>query len=516
VLALPFGLLAIGAALNLFLGGWRGELNLFGLRLRINLEGFLFLGLLLGGLAFLNTWDILISAVLALGAYMLARVAEAGWGWERGEEVFVLGIPLGILSFFLYLPFYVGFSSQLGGILPNLVYPTRGAHLWVMLGTLLLPLYAFLLYLWRAKRLPARWGLAFGLSLGLVLVLWGLSWSLGLAVQRIDPDLAGLFLQMQGVPDMGTLFGKAGLKRLAQIGSLLTLLAVLIPSLSFLLAHNRRVETGDTSRSRPSSSTIFVLLLIALGALLVLGPEFLYLRDQFGTRINTVFKFYYQAWMLWSLAAAYGIVVLIQKLRGVWNIAFRVGLILLLLVGLTYPIFGLLNRTGSFRLDRAAELFETVQTSQDETARSLARQELDTLWTLDYFEVLQQQKPDEAAAMEWLENAPDGVVAEAIGGSYSYFGRVSTYTGQPTLLGWPGHESQWRGGHEEQGSRQSDVQTLYATNNWEIAKEIISRYNIRYVFVGELERREKLQEEKFQEHLRLVFQVGDVAIYEVP
>jgi uncharacterized membrane protein len=135
---------------------------------------------------------------------------------------------------------------------------------------------------------------------------------------------------------------------------------------------------------------------------------------------------------------------------------------------------------------------------------------------LDYFDMFQRQNPDEAAAIRWLETAPDGVVAEAIGGSYSGYARVSTLTGQPTLLGWPGHESQWRGGSEEQGSRQGDIETLYATSDWITAREIIARYNIRYVFVGNLERGKPLREEKFQSNLTLAFQQGNVAVYVVP
>lgn len=534
VLAIPFGLLAIASALNLFLGGWRGELKLFGFSLRINWMGFTFLSLLLGGLAFLNTWDILVAAVLIVGAYVLSRVTEAGWpsaprgrrpetgGWERGEDVFVFGLPLGFLSIFLYLPFYVGFSSQLGGVLPNLVYPTRGAHLWVMFATVLLPLYAYLIYLWRAEKLPGKWGRATALSLGLVLVLWGVSWLLGLGVGFFAPDLKATFLGQQGVPDMGVLFGQAGEKRLSHIGGLLTLLAVLIPALAFLIA-DQRSPKGTLPQivdNKPSSivnlQSSFVLLLITLGTLLVLGPEFVYLRDQFGTRINTVFKFYYQAWMLWSLAAAYGIAVLIRKSRGGWNIAVQVGLVLLLIVGLTYPVFGISTQTGNFRIERAFQLMKTLRTGENEDARSNARQELDSLWTLDYFDMYQRQNPDEAAAIRWLSNAPDGVVAEAIGGSYSGYARVSTLTGQPTPLGWPGHESQWRGGYEEQGSRQGDVETLYATNDWALAETIISRYNIRYIYVGGLERGEPLQEEKFQNHLRVAFQQGQVTIYEMP
>ena len=525
VLAIPFGLMAIAAALNLFLGGWRGELNLFGFRLHVSWIGFAFLGLLLGGLAFLNTWDILIAAVLIVGAYVLSRVRESGWSWERAEDIFVLGIPLGILSFLLYFLFYVGFSSQLGGVIPNLVYPTRGAQLWVMLVTLLLPLYAYLIYLWRVEKLKGRWGLALILSLGLVVILWVVSWLLGLTIKLFDPIFADMFLQMQGVADLRTLFVQASQKRLAQIGSLLTLLAVLVPTVAFLLtadngaAKESLLQTTDDEVQATvysPQSTVFVLLLIILGTLLLIGPEFLYLRDQFGWRINTVFKFYYQAWILWSLAVAYGIAVLLQKLRGGWNIAFRAGLSVLLLVGLAYPVLGILTRTDNFRLERAVTLLGTIQSSEDEGAKMIARQELNSLWTLDYFDMFQRQNPDEAAAIRWLESAPDGVVAEAIGGSYSSYARVSTLTGQPTVLGWPGHESQWRGGSEEQGSRQGDIETLYATADWNAAREIIARYNIRYVFVGNLERGKPLREEKFQRNMRVAFQQGNVVIYEMP
>ena len=528
VLAIPFGLLAIAAALNLFLGGWRGELNLFGFILRVNRTGFTFLALLLGGLAFLNTWDILIAAVLIVGAYVLKRVTELGWpsaprgrrpetgSWDRSEDVIVFGLPLGILSFILYLPFYIGFSSQAGGPLPNLVYPTRGAQLWIMFATLLLPLFAYLIYLWRAEKMPGDWRRALLLSLGLVLALWGVSWILGLIVKLIDPQLGATFLQMQGVSDMGTLFVEAGIKRLTHIGGLLTLLAVLIPAVAYLLTIDRGQTTEDNLSVTRLPSTVFVLLLTTLGTLLVLGPEFIYLRDQFGTRINTIFKFYYQAWMLWSIAAAFGIAVLLQKLRGGWGMTFRAGFVLLLLVGLTYPIFSIANRTNDFQVERAFNLLKTIRASEDENEKAAARQELDSLWTLDYFDTLQRYNPDEAAALRWLQNAPIGVVAEAIGGSYSGYARVSTLTGQPTLLGWPGHESQWRGGYEEQGSRKNDVQTLYAVSDWQTAKEIISRYNIRYIYVGDLERRESLQEEKFRGNLQVAFQQGNVTIYEMP
>ncbi|MBE3120421.1 MAG: hypothetical protein IMZ50_16910, partial [Candidatus Atribacteria bacterium] len=147
VLAMPFGLLAVGVAINLFLGGWKGETNLSFFRLPVRPMGLFFGALVLGGLAFLNTWDILIGFALLVGVYALMRALESGWAWKRLEDVFALGVPLGLLAILLYLPFYVGFSSQVGGILPNLENPTRGAHLWIMFGPLFLAIMAYLVYL---------------------------------------------------------------------------------------------------------------------------------------------------------------------------------------------------------------------------------------------------------------------------------------------------------------------------------------------------------------------------------
>ncbi|MER3458619.1 MAG: hypothetical protein C4309_08325, partial [Chloroflexota bacterium] len=55
---------------------------------------------------------------------------------------------------------------------------------------------------------------------------------------------------------------------------------------------------------------LFGLLLAGAGALLTLAPDFVYIRDNFGYRINTVFKFYYQGWVLYAVAAAFAIYLL--------------------------------------------------------------------------------------------------------------------------------------------------------------------------------------------------------------
>jgi len=477
VLAMPFDLLAIAIALNIFFGGWRGRLNLFFGELRINKVGFLTIALVLGGLAFLNTWDILLGAALIVFSYALARIHESGWDWERVADVFLLGIPTVVIAFLMYLPFYVGFDSQAGGILPNFMYPTRGVHLWVMWGTLFIPLFAYLIYLWRSKT-SANWRAGILTSLGIVALLLAALFIVGLIALKLKPDLILPVIQSQG-RSVGTFISDSMLRRLTYIGSLLTLLALLIPALSFLFKSE-------------NSSAAFILLMVSLATLLIIGPDFLYLRDNFGYRINTVFKFYYQAWILLSLAVAFAVAVMGSQLRGWHSTFYTVVMILVIGAGLVYPVFSLPSKTDDFKVEHPEQR------------------------TLNGEAYLVNSMPDDYQAIQFMQQLKPGVVAEAVGGQYSEYARISTFTGLPAVLGWPGHEGQWRDA-ALQGSRKDDIQTLYTTPDWVTAQEIITRYNIRYIVVGNLERTTyQVNEEKFNRFLKPIFQQGNITIYEVP
>ncbi|MEW6287215.1 MAG: DUF2298 domain-containing protein [Chloroflexota bacterium] len=494
VLSIPFFLLAIAFALNLFLGGFRGRMNLYFGELHLSRTGFLLAAFLLGGMAFLNTWDILPVAAVVVFSYALARVREAGWGWERIEDVLLFGVPLLVTAYVLYLPFFIGFDSQAGGIVPNFMYVTRGAHLWVMWGTLFVPLFAWLIYLWRTNT-PAAWGKGIAASLGIVILLLLTMLAMGFLAYRLRPELVLPILQGQE-RDAATFLADSFTRRLYHIGSLLTLLGLLLPALAFLFSttnHSPLPTSHSPLSTSPFPLSSFILLLTTLGALLILGPDFLYLQDNFGYRINTVFKFYYQAWILLSIAASYGTAVLLKNLRGAANAVFNVVIALVLLVGLTYPVLGFPNKANNFQPPFG--------------------------FTLDDFDRLQRENPDEAAAILWLKSAPDGVILEATGNPYSSVGRISIYSGRPTILGWGNHEGQWRG-TDFQGilaQRTSDIETLYTTPDWQTTQTLLRQYNVRYVVVGNLERNSyRVNEEKFNNFLGRVFQQGSVTIYEVP
>lgn len=474
------------------MGGWRGQIDLKWFKIPVRWDGFVLLAVALGGLAFLNTWDFPIYLAVAAGALILSIVQERGWSWDLLEQFLAFALPLGILSILLYLPFYVTFASQAGGILPNIVFPTRGAQLWVMFGTLFVPLFLFI-FTRRAESAASapNWKAGFLLAGGLTLLL-GL-FALFISVFAAQTEMGRSLITSQGYSSLGAVLQEAFARRLFFIGGLLTLVALIGAALAHLTAARPGVTAGSLPAGKSGAGRDplpFVWMLILFGGLLVLAPEFVYLRDQFGSRMNTVFKFYYQAWELWSVAAAFGCVVYLRELRGLRLAGAGAVFGLTLVVGLTYPLLSLPNKTNHFNVGSPQ-----------------AR-------TLDGAAYL---STDDALAIQFMQILPPGVVAEAVGGSYSDFARVATYSGQPTVLGWPGHEGQWRGGYQEQGSRQQDIQTLYQTADWPAAQAILDRYAIRYVYVGALERATyPVYEDKFIQYLHEIYRQGAVVIYQVP
>ena len=87
------------------------------------------------------------------------------WGWHGNAAVElgrggpgVVGLCLGLLGILLYLPFYVGFQSQAGGILPNFIFGTRLSQFFVMFGPLLVAAVFLLMALARRWRQTLRPG----------------------------------------------------------------------------------------------------------------------------------------------------------------------------------------------------------------------------------------------------------------------------------------------------------------------------------------------------------------------
>lgn len=506
VLAMPFAFLALAVSFNLYRTRSAQELKIgpFGLSMRI--DTLIFGALVLGGLAFLNTWDFPIYVFIFSAAYVLRQAIYSGWRKSQLVAFIGLGLLTGLLGVVLYLPFYFGFSSQAGGFMPNLIFPTRGAHLWIMFATLLIPLFGFLLRYWRRHRVEVNLRTGLALTLGLTLFFWLSSLLMGVLIANL-PDLGVLYVENLGADGLSELIAGAFGRRLLASAGWITLVIILTLSISILMGRREYIlesDRGDALRPINQIDTPnahkFLIFLVLVGGLLVLVPEFFFLRDQFNSRMNTVFKFYFQAWLLWGIAAAYASIVLVRDLRGLPGGLWRVSTAGLILVGMLYPVFGILTKTNNLNPPYG--------------------------WTLDGTAYLATQSPDDKAVGEWLRSASFGVIAEAVGGQYSSYARMATNSGLPNVLGWPGHESQWRGGNQEMGSRETDIRRLYCTPDWNEAQVILEQYSIRYVIVGSLERSSYVQEDdrcpggltesKFLRFLQPVFQAGQTTIYEYP
>ena len=205
------------------------------------------------------------------------------------------------------------------------------------------------------------------------------------------------------------------------------------------------------------------LALFALG--IIAGCEIVYFKDNYGEqlhRMNTIFKFYHQAWPLLGIAA----VVFADR---AWRATAKPRLALVAVIVLA--VF-------------AAALYPATA-----VASRLRQQEGG--FTLDARSALARRNRGDLETIEWLrKNAPPGsVLMEASGDPYSEFARISSHTGIPSVLGWANHEGLWRSNDSEVMVRLNQIRAFYTTPDPSVAEQIVRRYGVTHVVVGDLERR---------------------------
>ncbi len=507
VMALPFAVLAMGLALNLLLLGRRPrspEIVLY--------------GLVVGGLIFLNTWDSPIYIALLVGADALRRLTRYGrLAWRDWGELLVFGLLLLGVAVLAYLPFLVGFRSQLGGVLPNLINPTYAPQFILKFGPFILLLGLFLaVEAWRASREGAiNWRLGLRVTGGLLLalVLGALLFTVLTWISPAARSAALSYVQANG--GWGEVLPVVLERRLVSIFVPVTLLAavLLVVARLFPPLLERPAPGEDDAPVGPVGyplATGFALLLVGAGVSLVLFPEFLFLRDNFNTRMNTVFKFTYQAWAMFSIAAAYGVYTVLadsRLARPPTPVRALLGAIMVLAVGLgsLNPVLSVYTRA----------MIETGR-SGGRIAEPLTMDGGPRFTALDDYNVIM--------CLSEIVGRADVVVAEANpqGNRVNYnpnHGRVGSLTGMPVVIGWPGHQSQWRGrGFSAAiGSRQPDLDRLYSDSRFEVAQDVIDRYGIDYILYGQTERQHygSSGEEKFADNFEIVCESGTSRMYRV-
>jgi YYY domain-containing protein len=466
MIGIPFTILFLALAFNVVAGGRGGRADDRQQR-EGTLEGFFgwaVIPLCLGALAVINTWDFPTYLGIIGCAFLLRQ-----WKAKRINLLWVVSfaILVGSLSLVLYWPFFEHYKALHVGV--GVVKGRTDFRAFITIwGFFLFVLITFLL----TELLRQRSSAGILRFLRLVAKRW-----------EVLPHLSELYEALVGEQTAGYRLGLYGLGAVLIVVAGLALfrywvLVLLVPPLALaalLLLHREA-----------STEALFTYFLIFTGFLVLVGCEVFYLKDflQGGDhrRMNTIFKFYIQVWVLFGLAAAVVLPWLWARLER-WRSS-----------GLRYLWVGLF-----FALLFSACMYPLLSTSQRVRDRfPTERPPIGTLDGMAYMTVGSYDWPDSSnrielrydyEAIQWLLANVRGtpVIAEAALPYYREGGsRVASYTGLPSLLGAQ-HEGEQRYDWQV-GQRDGEVRDFYTTGDIRRTLELIQNLDISYIYVGKLER----------------------------
>jgi YYY domain-containing protein len=436
----------------------------------------------LGALAVVNTWDLPTYFGLAVLVWLVREWRSGQFGAAPGRALLrtlLFAGGLGVLSVALYLPFFQHYqplaSSGVG-----IVKTKTEMGLWLnMWGFLFLVAVTFLLVELRRRplsRRPANPGVVRWLRLALddfarLARAFTLSQS---SSARLGSLAVGSMLLLAGGLTATVALWLLDFKVPA---------ALLLPLLAAALLLLRRSA---------SSENLFVTVLAFTGLLVLLGVEFFYLKDHLQggdwRRMNTLFKFYIQVWVMLALAGGVALPRIWsfahERWRRGWRLAWLAAFSWLLLLSLIFPIVGTParlddrfpeenGRPAIGVLDGMAYMEPGVYTWHPD-----AQQAPTTRIELRY----------DYEALRWLLDNVSGtpVVAEALIGYYREGGlRVASFTGFPTLLGFH-QEGEQRYGWQT-GPRRSQAEEFWNTTDPQRGRQLIEELGVDYIYVGQLE-----------------------------
>ncbi|GIW03574.1 MAG: hypothetical protein KatS3mg059_0194 [Thermomicrobiales bacterium] len=305
-----------------------------------------------------------------------------------------------------------------------------------------------------------------------------------------------------------------------------------------------------------SSAQRFTGALIAAGAGVAGGVELLYVVDDLNAspvwyRMNTVFKFYNQAWVLFALGAASLLGTIIEHARA--QPAARPATLSNDLALTHAPASEVTSQPLGNRLASlwaraglviavisigAALCYPVLATAPRLELRFPGHPAPGTLDALDWmrYGTITNAEGEhitfagDKAVIDWFNSQVAGtpVIAEASIGPYRGNGsRISIATGLPTILGWDRHEFQQRF-PEGILERDADVRTLYDSPDPETKLGIIAKYGVEYVIVGDVERKTIIDGERYASEaglnafdemvgrsLEIAFRAGTTTVYRV-
>ena len=456
MIVIPFAILAIGLALSLLVGIARSDPRSWLVGTTIAL------GVAVGALWGINSWDYPTYVLLGLMTISIGAYVRSGSLRDRAGLFLGVGLGMGLVSFLAFLPFHNSYDPSSTGIEVSKwqtpIHNYLGIH-----GLFLFLSVSFLVYASRT-RLKEAGGRILDQTMG------------GVGLSRLwDAPAAMPPRGSMGVWTIG-LWVLVALVVLYMAATGYWTAAMLVMLLGFTLWAAKGVTSG---KGEGAAYALFPLALLVLALLMEIGVEFVRVKEDIG-RMNTLFKYYLQAWVLLGIASAYMLWYLgaqgffrprrVSMVRGLW-----LGVLVVLLASsFVYTILGTRGRLAD-RFDTSNMTLDGSSYMKDALYREDNTQ-LELQW--DY------------KGIRWLQDKVQGspVVLEAHNSQYRWSSRMADYTGLPTVLGWPWHQIQQRKPYDfAVHDRASDVKEIYSTSNMDRALELLRTYNVQYVVVGQLE-----------------------------
>ena len=223
-----------------------------------------------------------------------------------------------------------------------------------------------------------------------------------------------------------------------------------------------------------------VLFMTGTALVLTLFVELFALQGDIG-RMNTVFKFYFQAWTLLGIAAAAALIWVLPAVTSAWKSGVSAvwqGFMVILLAGaMLYPLTASADKIRD-RMSAVAPI--GLDGDAFMQSATYFDQGIDMDLNQDYL------------AIQWMRENVQGspVIVETNTVEYRWGNRFTIYTGLPGVLGWNWHQRQQRGFLDYNGinNRLNEIPFFYQTTDIEQALSFLKRYDVKYIILGQMER----------------------------
>ncbi len=475
LMAIPFALTALGIGVAVVLNFSR--LNPARLDVRNSVRTreiaswsmVVILGLIVGALRWINTWDFPPFLLLAAAALFIGERTKYGAFTPKALGMGTLkSIVMAGLTFAFFLPLASNYDAFYSSTDPS---------------TQTTALHDFL----------SHFGILLLLSTGFIVVMLERSLSRNGEVRSILFGRRRSRTPIDTAPVMAAMIvGAAALIWYFSDdrGAVIALSGVGLVAIAIVAWR----EVRNPSPTGPIFLMIYAMMAVGLG--LSGGVEIITLEGDIG-RMNTVFKFYLHVWLLWGIVSAYGLWYIFGVLQpqeaflrraGAFNATlirvprygFAAATVLVLALALVYPYFGTRARIHD-RFDPAQGASNNGMDYMENAVYGDGGGAVGGEHVLKY----------DRDGINWLRENVDGTPAIIEGTTplYHWGARVSIYTGLPTVLGWDHHQRQQRAAFGDTiRKRGEDVNTFYGTPDIQAARTILARYHVEYVILGNVER----------------------------